>query len=202
MSMGDDEVTQLLREALRLRKRPPVTDEEVEALLSAPPAPPGTAERVRARFVEKAFLERNPEPARFRDRSIPIFDILIAEMRKEAHVTLREASAVLGLEPSTLSRLEGYELLPWHVDADEVARLLKLYRLHFDAAESSISLIPESRLPFEPPPPRLERRGDLSSAFLEDRRGSGGPTLKPEVSEWLADLRKALVRLDATDLLN
>lgn len=202
MSMSDDEVTQLLRKALRLRKRPPVTDEEVEALLSAPPAPPGTAERVRARFVEKAFLERNPEPARFREGGISPFGDLIAGMRKDALVTLREASAVLNQEPPFLSRLENGDVLPWLVDAEEVAGLLKLYRLHMDAVESSISIILESRLPFKPPPPRVDRRGDFSEAFMEDRFGGGRPELRPEVVKWLADLRKALERLDATDLLN
>ncbi|HEV2800370.1 MAG TPA: helix-turn-helix domain-containing protein [Pyrinomonadaceae bacterium] len=200
MSMSEDEVSRLLSRALRLRKRSPLTDEEVEAFFSAPDSPPEVVERLRAGFVEKAFREKHPEPARFQDRSIPLFGILIAEMRNEARVTLREASAVLSIAPSTFGRLEGGELLPWLVDADEVARLLKLYRLHFDAAESSISRDPESWLPFKPLP-RVERRGDLTSAFLDDRHG-GNPEPKPEVVKWLADLRKALERLDASDLLN
>lgn len=201
MSSSDDEVTQLLRKALRLRKRPPVTDEEVEALLSAPPAPPGTAERVRERFVRKAFQEKHPTPARFCETIISPFWTLISELRKDALVTRREVSDVLGLDPSLLDRLEGGEVLPWLVDAETVAGLLKLYRLHFTAAERSISAIPESRLPLEPPPPRVERRGDFSRAFMEDR-GGGSPGLKPEVVEWLADLREALAHLDADDLLN
>ena len=203
MSTRDEEFSELLREALRLEKRPPVTEADVEEFLSAPgDDDPEAVERVRALAVEKSFLLIHRRPVRhIADFPTPSFGAWITSARKKTRLPPQQIAKVLKQEPAFMERLENGETPPWRCDADTVAALIKLYRVHINAVERLIRNTDGSHLPLPPmATSRSEPRADGMQTYMLDRSG-GGPELRPEVVQWLNDLRAALQRLRATELL-
>jgi transcriptional regulator with XRE-family HTH domain len=204
VSTRDEEFSELLREALRLEKRAPVTEADVEEFLSAPgDDDPESVERVRALAVERAFLLVHRRPVRqILDFPSPSFGAWITAARKKARLPRRQVAMVLKQDPGFMERLESGETPPWHCDADTVAALVKLYRVNINAVERLIRSTDGSELPPAPPPSRVEPRGDGMQTYMVDRSGGyPNPELRPEVVQWLSELRAALKRLRATDLL-
>lgn len=203
MSTRDEEFSRLLREALRLKKRPPITEADVEEFLSEPDDDSESVERVRTLFVEKSFLRIHSRPVRqIMDMGVPSFGQWITEARRETRLPRKQIARVLKQEPSFIERLESGETPPWQCDADDVAALVKLYRLHINAVESLIRHTEGSLLPLAPPPAiRPEPRAEGMQTYMLDRSG-GERKFRPEVAQWLSDLRTALKRLQATNLLS
>jgi transcriptional regulator with XRE-family HTH domain len=203
MSTRDEEFSQLLRASLRLKKRPPATDADVEEFLSTPDDDPESVERVRAHFVEESFLRIHRKPVRqIMDVHVPSFGQWAAEARRKTHLPRKQIARVLKQEPAFVERLESGETPPWQCDAGAVAALVKLYRLHINAVESLIRNTEGSLLPPAPPPAvRPEPRAEGMQTYMLDRPG-GQREFRPEVARWLSDLRAALQRLQATDLLS
>jgi transcriptional regulator with XRE-family HTH domain len=200
MSMSDEEFSKILKDSLSLKKRPPVTKKDVEEFLSTPDSDMETVERVRARFVEKAFLSIHRKPVKqIMDLRMPSFSKWIAEARQKAHLTRKEIDRVLGQNTAFVERLESGTPPPWKFDADAVAGLVQLYRVHFAVVEYLIRNTEGSTLPPTPPPTsRAEHRAEGRALLVEfgDR-----PEFKPEVARWLGELRAALERRQAAHLL-
>lgn len=203
MSTRDEDSSKYLKETLRLRRRPPVTRQDVEEFLSAPGADPEAVERVRARFVEKSFLAVHRKPVRqIMDMVAPSFGEWFAAVRRKARLPRKQIARVLKQEPALIEQLESGETPPWEFSAETVAALVKLYRVHIDAVESLIRHTKGATLPLDlPPASRAESSGDVVQRYMIDRFGGARPEFRPEVARWLNELRAALQRLQATDLL-
>src|SRR5205085_9792181 len=129
---------------------------------------------------------------------LPSFGEWIAEARRKTRLPRRSIARVLQQEPAFVEQLESGASPPWQFDAAAVAALVKLYRLHIDGVESLIRNTKGAELP-PVSPARLEPRGDMARATLE--HPGGRSEFMPEVAQWLSELRAALERLQATDLL-
>ena len=203
MSTRDEEFSKLLKEALRLKKRPPVTEQVVDEFLSTPDDDPGAVERVRALTVEKSFRSVHRRPVRqIMVMSVHSFGEWIAAVREKTHLPVQQVARVLKQEPGFMERLESGETPPWRCDPDTVAALVKLYRVHIDAVESLLRITEGALLPYVPPTTaRTDIRAEGMQPYMRDLSG-GRRELRPEVAQWLSDLRAALQRLQATDLLS
>lgn len=204
MSTRDEESSKYLKETLKLRKRPPVTRQDVEEFVSAPGADPDAVERVRARFVEKSFLAVHRKPVRqIMEMRVPPFGEWFAEVRRKARLPRKQIARVLKQESAFIEQLESGEKPPWEFSAEVVAALVKLYRVHIDVVESLIRNVEGAMLPPDlPPTRRAETAGDIMQTYMTDRFGGARPEFRPEVAQWLSELRAALQRLQATNLLS
>lgn len=203
MSTRDEDFSKQLKETLRLKRRPPVTRQDIEEFLSAPGADSETVERVRARSVEKSFRALHRKPVmQIMGMHAPAFGEWIAATRRKARLPLKQIARVLKQEPAFIEQLESGETAPWQIDAETVAALVKLYRAHIDVVERLIRHTEGAMLSTSlPPTTRTEPRTDGMQTYMIDRFSSRSE-FRPEVAQWLSELRAALQRLQATDLLS
>ena len=196
--MNDEEFEQFVRSALRLRKPPEVSDEEIREFLATPTdLPPGTAEEVRALFLDKVFRKFHPEPI-WRVQEGEQFGPWFRALRKNVRLPPGEIAAAIGEPRSFMEELEGGEVPPWQINPDPVAKLMILYRVHILAVESLVKNAEGATLPVTPPPPAARPAVEGRAMMLGPESGT---KLAPEVAQWLEELRAALRRRKARRLL-
>jgi hypothetical protein len=190
--MGDTKLEKLLKEALLSRDRPPLTDEEVEEFLSSTESrdpDPLTVEQSEGQFAERVFGREHEQPIR-RVKGKPGFGEWIKGLRNDALVPRRAVASAIGKDLLFINQLESGVVLPWDLPAIDVARLIKLYRIHFEAVWNLVT-----RLTAEEHPVATSN----TDQPLQPSAGCGTPP--QDVLKWLTDLSESLRQLGATDLL-
>jgi hypothetical protein len=196
--MNNEEFEQFVRSALRLKKPPEVSEEEMREFLATPTdLPPGAIEETRALVLEKAFRKFHPSPI-WRVDGEQQFGPWFKALRQNVRLPLGEIAAGIDEPRSFIEQLEEGSVQPWQIAPDSLAKLMILYRVHFSAVKNLVSITEGATTPVAPPPrdilPGAESRAMMvSPESLE---------LIPEVSRWLEELQAALLRRKAGWLLD
>ena len=210
--MNDEEILKLLELTICSEHSPEISDEVADAILSrSEECSPEKTARVRARFVEKVILMLHPQPVREISAKWPIGRWFEA-IRESLHLTREDVAVAIGKEVIFVERLERGEVLPWECEPDEVAELMRLFRLHSNAASQLVnnsvavnqvrgvrSAAARSRGGHA-----SSERGDSTKRALEMFLAHNAAPAKPDdaVSKWLDALRSALRRRGLNELVD
>lgn len=200
--MNDEEILKLLEITICSEHSPEINDEVADAILSrSEECPPEKMARVRARFVEKVILTLHPQPVKEIGGKWPLGRWFEA-IRESLRLTREDVAVAIGKEVSFVERLERGEVLPWESDPGEVAELMRLFRLHLNAASQLVnnsaavnqvnsvrSAAARSRGGHA-----SSERGDSTKRALEMFLAHNAASAKPDdnITEWLDALSLAL----------
>ena len=187
-------VDKLLRSALRPKGSAPLTGGELEDSLLPKGGidfPPSYIERAEARFAQRVFESEHEEPIRSAGDSTT-FGEFIRRIRSEATVARRAAAAAVEKDLSFINQLESGAVLPWKLPSIDVARVVKLYRIHSEAVWNLVTELTAGTRPSI-----ISYNGGASQPGSDT--GSGMPP--EEVRKWLIGFNESLRQLGAHDLL-
>jgi transcriptional regulator with XRE-family HTH domain len=210
--MKDEEILKLLEMTVNSEHSPEISDEVADAILSrSEECPPEKTARLRGRFVEKVILTLHPRPVREVDAKWPLGRWFEA-IRESLCLTREDIAAALGKEVIFVERLERGEVQPWECDPDDVAELMRLFRLHSNAASQLVnnSAAVNQARDVRSAAARSRgghassERGESTRRALEMFLAHNAAPAKPDatVSEWLDALREALRRRGLNELLD
>ena len=210
--MNDEEILKLLEMTICSEHSPEISDEVADAILSRyEECPPEKTARVRARFVEKVILTLHPQPVRDVAAKWPL-GRWIEAIRESLRLTREDIAAAIGKEVIFVERLERGEAPPWECDPDDVADMMRLFRLHSNAASQLVNNSAAVNQARGVRSAAARSRGGHASAERGEstRRAlemflahNAGPAKSDAaVSEWLEALRNALRRRGLNELLD
>ena len=210
--MNDEEILKLLEMTICSEHSPEISDEVADAIMSrSEECPPEKTARIRARFVEKVILTLHPQPVREISAKWPLGRWFEA-IRESLRLTREDVAAAIGKEASFVERLERGEVMPWECDPGEVADLMRLFRLHSNAASqlvnNSAAVNQVSGVRSAAARSRgghaSAERGDSTKRALEIFLAHNASPAKPDtaVSDWLDALRLALLRRGLNELVD
>jgi transcriptional regulator with XRE-family HTH domain len=196
--MNDEEFEQFVRHALRPRKTPEVSEEEIREFLAPDPdISPGDIEEVRARFIGNVFRKLHPKPL-WEVGHGEQFGPWFRAVRKSTRLPLEEIAAAIGESASFMEQLESGESPPWQLDHDSVARLMILYRVNIQAVKTLVQNAEEAKVSVTPSP--SERRNsqvDIAAMIVPQ----SGTELIDDAKYWLYQLYEAIRRRGKAKLL-
>jgi transcriptional regulator with XRE-family HTH domain len=112
---------------------PPLTDKVVDAYLNTcNEYPPERVQSMRSRFVEKALADLHRGPVKEIKEQIS-FGRWIKETRKQARLSQKDISTSLYEDINYIDNIENNLVLPWQSNSENIAKLVILFRIHFDA---------------------------------------------------------------------
>jgi hypothetical protein len=136
--MNDEEINRLLRLTFLSEHSTESDNEIVDAMLnSVNDCSSNDTDRIRRLVVERIFLERNPLPIRRIDQKVT-FGAWLEKERTSAKLTISEFANALGQDELQIERIEKSQIKPWETSMLIVISLMKLIRLHFEAATELI----------------------------------------------------------------
>jgi transcriptional regulator with XRE-family HTH domain len=136
--MSEEEVSKRLQDLFRSKDAPELTDAEIEAFIStASEVPPGTGERVRAKFVRKVLEKLHPQPIHRVDEPLP-FGRWLERERQKARLSREDIAVAVGKDELFIARIETEDILPWQLKPAEAASLIDLFRLEPEALKQLI----------------------------------------------------------------
>lgn len=216
--MSDEDILNLIDAWLLSDDAPPLTDAEVETLMSVPiKHSPSTLKRMRKRLVAKVFEALHPEPVK-RVESGMTFGEWVEAMRERARLTREAVGEALGQDPIYVERVESEEMLLWKLTPSKAADIVILVRIHIDALmqllSASFGAVRDAEV-LRRQHEALVRGGLASSgdmyAGMMERGGrhsanrelerTPGTVLSEEVIRFLEKLRKTLEQRKAFHLL-
>lgn len=190
----EKKIEKLLKGALRRKGAALLSGEEIEDPLLAD-AGSGRShwqiERAEGRFAERSFEYDNEEPVRTFEGSAT-FGEWIRLIRSNAAVSLRAAAGAIEKDTSFIIQLESGDVLPWELPPADVARLVKLYRIHSQAVWDMVTELTTG-----------QRSGSATHGAQDSRarHAEGRDTPPDEVLNWLTALNESLRQMGAVDLL-
>lgn len=131
--MNNKTLEELLDNLFISEASPPLTDAVVDAYLT-------TCDRhqlediqdMRIRFVKKSLANLYKAPVKKISEQIS-FGSWIKETRKKAHLSQKDISMSVLEDESYINDIENSHIFPWQFNTENIAKLIILFRLHFDA---------------------------------------------------------------------
>lgn len=129
--MNESDIERLLKKALFSEIGPDPSEAVIDACLrSQEDDSPETIARVKKRFVEKMFLEVNPDLLRNAADNTTFGDFLETQ-RNRAGLRKAEVSYAVGLTEDQVDALEKGRTQPWKFAPNIVAEIMYVFRVHF-----------------------------------------------------------------------
>jgi transcriptional regulator with XRE-family HTH domain len=186
--MSDEEIQKLLAEAYLSEESPPLTDEDVNLILSLPAeeGPLEELERARGEFAAKILKREYKTPQR-RVKPGITFGEWLQSMRESAGISHKAVAARLETDETLVHDLESPESHPWNFSLGVIAHVMILFRIHFNAIKSLGLHVPAKTRPLP---------HGISDSVTD------GPSSSPVLmNQWLQDLKKVLKSLGADELI-
>lgn len=112
---------------------PPLTDAIVDAyLISCDKHRLEDVRDMRIRFVKKCLANLYKNPVKQISEQIS-FGSWIKETRKKVHLTQKDISMSVFEDESFINDIENSHTFPWQSNIENIAKLIILFRIHFDA---------------------------------------------------------------------
>jgi hypothetical protein len=186
--MSNKEIQKLLTEAYLSDESPPLTDEDVNLILSLPveEGPSEELERARGEFAAK-ILRREYKTPQQRVKPGLNFGEWLQSIREGAGINPKAVAACLEVDETFVRDLESPESPPWNFSPDIIARVIVLFRIHFNAIESLSRRVHASTQP---------STHSIRASVNDDP--SSSPVL---MNQWLQGLEKSLKSLGAEELI-
>jgi len=209
--MSDEDILELLEDTLCSENAPPLTDSVVDAFLAAPvEASQASVDRMRARFVERLLADLHQEPVKgVEDQP---FGRWIEAERRRALLTEGDIANAIGKEPLYVEHLETGATYPWNLNPGDIAKLIRLFRIHISAVAQLISCsfnLSRTRLAGDVigrahGGHATKERGDSVKRALDLYMAKNAKKQEPsgELTAWLAEVRDRLKDQGAVDLLD
>ena len=208
--MNNKSLEELLDNLFVSELSPPLTDAVVDAYLTAcDKHPPEGIQAMRIRFVEKSLANMYKTPVKKIDERIS-FGSWIKETRKKAHLTQKDISMSVLEDASYINDIENSHMFPWQLNTENIARLIILFRIHFDALidlfHTSFAICKnQDKLGISARTGKNENRSKSQDAIrkaleihLSNREGS---KLSDEIQHFLDSLKDELKEKDAINLI-
>lgn len=210
--MNDEEVLKLLEITVNSEHSPEISDEVADTILSkSQECSPEKTARLLARFIEKVILTLHPQPVRKIDARWPLGRWFEA-IRESLRLTRDDIAAAVGKEVIFVERLERGEVQPWECDPNDVADLMRLFRLHSNAASHLVnnSAAVDQARDVRSAAARSRgghasaERGESTRRALEMFLAHNATPAKPDftITKWLDALREILRRRGLNELLD
>lgn len=131
--MNNKTLEEMLDDLFVSEASPPLTDAVVDAYLnSCDQYSPEDFKSMRSRFIEKSLADVYETPIKEIKEQIS-FGRWIKETRKKAHLTQEDISMSLARGTKYVDDIENGHIFPWQSEAENIAELIILFKLHFDA---------------------------------------------------------------------
>ncbi|HEY3104368.1 MAG TPA: hypothetical protein VGJ69_12305, partial [Pyrinomonadaceae bacterium] len=128
----EENLENALHELFSSDHSPPLTDSIVDTFLSSSAeASKESGDRVIALFVEKVLADLHKEPVK--NVQTQTFGAWIQGIRELARLALSDIALAIGKEPVYVQRLESGMTVPWDLRPEDIACLVRLFRLHMKA---------------------------------------------------------------------
>lgn len=206
--MNDEEFRTLLKASLVSEDILKVNDAEVDEILSEQiECPPEAVIGIRAKFVQKVFVELHPELIRSIEGDFTFGQWIKAD-RERAGLYCKDIAIALNKDPIFIERLETGESLPWSQRPSEITELLFLFRIDCGAFEQLLenTLRHARTLEGQDMRPNQESASPSSNYIIAELGPSASPKedspdiqLRKKITDpfelWLYDVKLFLTRL-------
>ncbi len=210
--MKDEEnLENALHELFSSDHSPALTDSIVDTFLrSSAQATKESGDRVIALFVGKVLADLHKEPVT--NVQTQTFGAWIQGIRELARLALSDTATAIGKEPAYLQRLESGMTAPWDLKPEDIACLVRLFRLHMKALSYLIqksfdvgSTHVEGNVAARAFRGKMTTdRGDATNRALKMflARNTKETPLDASISEWLSNVEKQLQDWQARELVD
>jgi hypothetical protein len=211
-SMNEEEnLENVLHELFSSDHSPPLTDSIVDAFLSSSAqVSKESGDRVIALFVEKVLADLHKEPVK--NVQAQTFGAWIQGIRELARLALSDIALTIGREPVYLQRLESGMTVPWDLKPEDIASLVRLFRLHMKALTClmqksfDVSCTPvQGNVAARAHKGKMTTdRGDATNRALKMflARNTQEKPMDDSITEWLSNVKKQLENWQARELVD
>lgn len=210
--MTDEKMAELLRLALLSKYDDDINDEIVDQILSTTEnVSSDIVVRIKKRFIEKRVGLKIAHPVKTVKPECTFGDY-VETTRTFLEMTAQDLATVLEEKPDTIEGLEKGRLWPWSCSTHFIGALMRLFKLHFNAAEI---LITKSAAVSQAKGPIYASARSSQGIMTESRGNSTARALerflaaktKPEkasedITLWLGKLKGTLASEGWTDLVD
>jgi hypothetical protein len=207
----EENLEDVLHELFSSDHSPPLTDSMVDCFLSS--RAQGTKEsgdRVIALFVSKVLADLHKEPVK--DVQTQTFGAWLQGIRELARLAPSDIAVAIGKEPVYVQRLESGMTVPWDLKPEDIACLVRLFRLHMKAVSYLIqksfdvsSTHVEGNVAARAYRGKMTTdRGDATNRALKMflARNTKETPLHSSITEWLSNVEKQLRDWQARELVD
>jgi hypothetical protein len=207
----EENLEDALHELFSSDHSPLLTDSLVDAFLSSSvQASKESGDRVISLFVEKVLADLHKEPVK--TVQAQTFGAWIQGIRGLARLAVSDVALAIGKEPIYLQRLESGMSVPWDLKPEDMACLVRLFRLHMKAMayliqksfDVSCTTVEGTVAARAYRGKMTTDRGDATNRALNMflARNTSEKPLDRSVTEWLSNVKKQLENWQARELVD